>query len=294
MSFSVLAPLRPAPPEICVLVEARYLTQAQPAGVVAALQDRGAQVRILVAESACVDLSTRSWTSGISLVLARGRSTALLSLLEAAERSGVPVVNSAAQVRTVVDKAGMAAALAATCVPTPTTWLGTPADLARRPDLLFPLVLKPVTGDNARGLVVVRSRRELAGLVWPEPVALAQHFHRGDGCDVKLYVAGRSVWAVRRPSPVEEDGAPRDLRDAGVPVPVTPELGLLAQQCRKVFGLQLFGVDCVRGPDGRHLVVEVNDFPNYRGLGAGTDEVLADHVLSLVAPPVRTLEQVPA
>ena len=292
MAFTVPMPDRLAPPlEVCVLVEARYLAQAQPAGVVRALTDRGVRVRTVVAEAACVDLSTGAWVRGISLVLARGRSTALLSLLRSAEQSGVPVVNGAAEVQAVVDKAGMAATLSAAGVPTPTTWLGTPADLAQLPDVVFPLVLKPVTGDNARGLVVVRTGAELAALVWPEPLALAQEFHRGEGYDVKLYVAGDAVWAVRRPSPVEETGAPRDARDAGVPVPVTPPLRALARECGRLFGLELFGVDCVRRADGTYLVVEVNDFPNYRGLAAGADEVLAEHVLSLLAPrhgPART------
>ncbi len=295
MSFRVLTDSQPTSPlEICVLVEARYLAQAQPAGVVRALSERGARVRTVVAETACADLSTGTWTQGISLVLARGRSTVLLSLLRSVEQAGVAVVNGAAEVQAVVDKAGMAATLAAAGVPTPTSWLGTPADLARRPDVVFPLVLKPVTGDNARGLVVVRSRAELARVVWPEPLALAQEFHRGDGHDVKLYVAGDAVWAVRRPSPVEETGAVRDAVDAGVPVPVTSQLRVLARQCARLFGLELFGVDCVRRADGTHLVVEVNDFPNYRGLTDGADDVLADHVLSLAARRPAALEQVPA
>lgn len=276
-----------AEPHVCVLVEQRYLDQDQPAGVVAALESRGIPVHTLVAETVSVDLSGATWTAGVSVALARGRSTAVLGMLRSLESCGTPVVDSAAAVQAVVDKAGMAAAMAAAGVPTPTTWLGSPADLARRDDLRFPLVLKPVTGDNARGLVVVRSRRELANVVWPEAVALAQDFHRGDGHDLKLYVAGDVVWAVRRPSPIESDGSPRASRDPGVPVPVTPALRDIAHRCSRVFGLRLFGVDCVVGPGGRALAVEVNDFPNYRGLPGAANEVLADLVLAVrVAPPV--------
>ncbi len=282
-------------PEVCVLVEERYLTQDQPAGVVKALESRGVGVRTVVAEAASVDLSGGSWTRGSSVVLARGRSDALIGLLRSAEQSGVPVVNTASAIQSVVDKAGLAATLSAARVPTPTSWLGSPTVLARRDDLPFPLILKPVLGDNARGLVVVESHRELRGVAWPESVALAQEFHRGDGCDLKLYVAGRAVWAVRRPSPIEPDGSLRETHDPGVPVLVTPLLRSLARTCGRLFGLRLFGIDCVVGPNGVPMVVEVNDYPNYRGLPADANEVLADIVLARVASTAHgTDERVPA
>jgi glutathione synthase/RimK-type ligase-like ATP-grasp enzyme len=43
----------------------------------------------------------------------------------------------------------------------------------------------------------------------------------------------------------------------------------------------LCGVDCVVGPAGL-LVIEVNDFPNYRGLGRSVDRDLARVVLAQV------------
>ena len=277
--------------EVCVLVEERYLTQVQPAGVVQALKARGVGVRTVVAEAVSVDLSGGSWTRGSSVVLARGRSDALIGLLRSAEQSGVPVVNTASAIQAVVDKAGLAATLSAAGVPTPTSWLGSPTMLARRDDLPFPLILKPVLGDNARGLVVVGSHQELGAVAWRESVALAQEFHRGDGCDLKLYVAGRAVWAVRRPSPIDIDGSPRTANDPGVPVPVTPLLRSLARTCARLFGLRLFGIDCVMGPDGIPLVVEVNDYPNYRGLPAKANEVLADIVLARAASAAQAARE---
>jgi glutathione synthase/RimK-type ligase-like ATP-grasp enzyme len=277
--------------EVCVLVEERYLTQDQPAGVVQALRSRGVRVRTVVAEAVSVDLSGGSWTRGSSVVLARGRSDALIGLLRSAEQSGVPVVNTAMAIQAVVDKAGLAATLSAAGVPTPTSWLGSPTTLARRDDLPFPLILKPVLGDNARGLVVVESHRGLQRVTWTESVALAQEFHRGDGSDLKLYVAGRAVWAVRRPSPIERDGSPRVARDPGVPVLVTPLLRSLAWTCARLFGLRLFGVDCVLGPEGLPLVIEVNDYPNYRGLPAEANHVLADIVLARAASATQGTEE---
>jgi [lysine-biosynthesis-protein LysW]--L-2-aminoadipate ligase len=277
--------------EVCVLVEGRYLTQAQPAGVVQALKSRGVGVRTVVAEGVSVDLSRGSWTRGSSVVVARGRSDAVIGLLRSAEQSGVPVVNTASAIQGVVDKAGLAATLSAAGVPTPTSWLGSPTTLAGRDDLPFPLILKPVLGDNARGLIVVSSHQELRGVTWRESVALAQEFHRGDGWDLKLYVAGRAVWAVRRPSPIDIDGSPRAGRDPGASLQVTPLLRSLARTCARLFGLRLFGVDCVLDPRGVPLVVEVNDYPNYRGLPVEVNEVLADIVLARAASAAQRTER---
>src|SRR5688572_21691789 len=240
---------------VCVLVEQRYLAQPQPTAATHALLEAGHDVDLVVADRHVADLAV---PLEADVVLARGRSTAVVSLLRAAETAGVPVTNSAAAVLAVVDKAGMGAALAAAGVPVPHTWVGPVDVLARWTDLSFPLVLKPVCGDNARGLVVARSRAELASLTWPEPVALAQTFHRGDGVDLKLYVAGDQVWALRRPSPIDENGAPRPVGTPGDPIPVTSALAELAHRCGRVFGLRLSGVDCVDGEHGP-LVVEVND-----------------------------------
>lgn len=270
---------RPAP-VVGVLVEARYLDQAQPAGAAAALRSRGCEVRTLVAEQLVTDLGDPTWTEGLDVLLPRGRSVALLGLLGVAEAVGVPVVHPAAAVSRLVDKASMATTLRRHGVPTPRTWLGTPSGLSRRRDLVFPLVLKPVTGDNAQGLVVVADRRELLATRWPEPVALAQAFHRGDAHDVKLYVAGSEAWAVRRPSPVDRCGRPRVVADQGRPVPLTGGLAHLARRCAVAFGVPLLGIDVVGGPD-ESLVVEVNEFPTYRGVLERADRRIADVVLAV-------------
>ncbi len=262
-----------------VLVESRYRTQDQPSGLVAALRSNGSAVRTLVIEETGVDLCGNTWSDEFDVIVCRGRSAALLAALRAAKEHGLPVVNSPTAIQSVVDKAGMAAALDAASIPAPRSWLGHPHHLAALPQLSFPLVLKPMTGDNARGLRVVSTRDELGSVTWAEPVALAQEFHRGDGYDLKLYVAGAAVWAVRRPSPVDDDGALRGTTDAGRRVAATSQLREIALSCARLFGLSLCGVDCVVGPAGP-LVIEVNDFPNYRGLGRSVDHVLARVVLA--------------
>jgi ribosomal protein S6--L-glutamate ligase len=247
-----------------VAVEERYLSQREPAALVAQLAARGHAVELLEPER----LLRRPHRAGAALagldaIVARGRSAPLLALLRRAERLGVPVVNPPAAIAAVQDKLGMARVLEAGQVPTPRTHAASVARLlATLDDASFPLVVKPVRGDNGRDVVLLRSRAELAALRWSEPVALAQPFVPGRGRDLKLYVAGEAVWAVLKASPLLDAGwreAPPER------VPVTPEMRALALRCGALFGLDLYGLDCIEAAEGL-VVVEVNDFPNYSGL----------------------------
>jgi glutathione synthase/RimK-type ligase-like ATP-grasp enzyme len=83
------------------------------------------------------------------------------------------------------------------------------------------------------------------------------------------------VWAVRKASPLLD----RDWRRSSAEiVPLDARLRALAFACGRPFGLALYGVDCVLGPEGP-AVIEVNDFPNYSGIPEA-DEVLADLVVA--------------
>ena len=167
----------------------------------------------------------------------------------------------------------MGRALAAAGIPIPQTRHDTiAAILDHSTDDDFPMVVKPICGDNARDVRIIRSRDELAALQWTEPTALAQPFIPSDGFDLKLYVAGHEVHAALKPSPI--------FADAGLapqPAALTSELRALALRCGKVFGLDFYGVDCIQTSEGP-LVIEVNDFPNYSAV-PGADECLARYAI---------------
>lgn len=265
-----------------VVVERRYLAQAQPAGLIGALRERGVVVRVVAADDHAVRVGADDWLAEVALVVVRGRSTAVLVAAASAEAAGLRTVNSRTATERVRNKAEMAIALAAAGIPTLTTLVGSPAALAAElAEDEYPVVLKPVFGDNGRGLRLVAAPRELRDLRWPEPVALAQRFIASDGRDLKLYVIGTQVFAVRKPSPFwpEPEQSSAD-RGGVVAIPVTLALRELALRCGRVFGLELFGVDCIEGPDGP-WVIEVNEFPSYTGV-TRADERLAEHVLARV------------
>lgn len=261
---------------IGVIAERRYLAQAQPGGMMAALEARGTEVVLIDPEGGCYEPGSNGWLAGLDVVIARGRSWGVLCLLSWVEAQGVPVINSRAAVGAVHNKADMAVALASAGIPTPRTMLGSVAHIAQSiSENEFPLILKPVFGDNCKGLRIVSSREELLALNWPEPFALAQAFIPGSEYDLKLYCIGSDVWAVHKPSLLY---ATNTEQRQPVLLPATPALRALARRCGEVFGLELFGVDCINTPSGP-VVIEVNEFPNYSAVPEAGDR-LAEYVMS--------------
>lgn len=258
---------------ILTLVDRRYREQHQPSGMVAALRGLGATVDVFDE----TQLHGAKWHRALrtaDAAVARGRMPRTLAGLEAARLAGLPVVDSATAVEGVRDKRLMTRTLTELGVPVPRTVVGSMADVAAS-DLRYPLILKPIFGDNAAGLVVVTSPVELAAIRWPESELIAQEYHPSKGVDLKLYVIDGNVTAVRKPSPVTPCSG--QLGETQL----TGELRELACRCAEGFGLMFFGIDCLE-TNGRIKVLEVNDFPNYSSVPAAS-QLLAMHVLRLAA-----------
>jgi glutathione synthase/RimK-type ligase-like ATP-grasp enzyme len=259
---------RAARPRIAVAAEPRYLAQAQPAGLAGALCRAGYPATVLDPQ----DPRTLS-LSGIDLLIARGRSPALLDLLDRAEAEGIATINRRDAIIAAMDKARMGRALWLAGIPIPPTRHDTIAALlAHSGDDDFPMVVKPIAGDGARDVRIIRTRDELAALQWTEPTALAQPLIPSGGFDLALYVAGDEVHAARKPSPLSEQ-----IGLQAQPAPLTAELRALALRCGRVFGLDFYGVDCIETAQGP-LVIAVNDFPDYSAV-PGADESLARYAL---------------
>jgi ribosomal protein S6--L-glutamate ligase len=228
--------------------------------VALAVADEGTLVTRLAPAGRPLRASAWSGLEPGDVVVGRSRHPFALALLREAESLGARTYEPWATVMAVRDKATSTLALARAGLPVPPTYLaGRPLDLARLSERAFPLLLKPPEGDNGQGLVLVADVAELDTLEWRHDLILAQPYLDAGGIDLKLYVAGRRTWAVRRPSPLSGRSE--------APVPVTPTRALkkLAAACGRVLGLRLFGVDVVESTDGSY-VVDVNEFPNYSGI----------------------------
>jgi ribosomal protein S6--L-glutamate ligase len=265
--------------KIGVLAEARYLAQSQPTGLSAKLNELGHRITMIDPQKAFYVMGDDGWFEGLDVIVGRGRSWALLALLGWAETRGALTINRREAIAAVHNKAQMSIAFASAGIPTPQTFFGSVGQLAVEiPRSSYPIILKPIFGDNSRGLLVVNSPEEMAATDWPEPVALAQRYFQTDGYDLKLYGIGDEIWAVRKASPFN---APLSERAEGrAPkeglAPITPELTDLGRRCGRLFGLDLFGVDCIETKAGV-LVIEINDYPNYTNVPEA-NERLADYV----------------
>lgn len=269
-SLSAGTPLDHKMGTVWILTDERYLAQRMPGAIARWLAAEGLNVETLVADGLVASVGGPDADDPLGglgagdVVVARTRDRFALSLLRTAHRQGVSVLTTWESVAAVRNKARAAQTLAAEGILTPRTLLAaSPAALKTVPRSRFPLLLKPHLGDNGHGILLVRSPEELDDIHWTDGMVLAQEYVEAGSVDLKLYVAGDRVWAVRRPSPLLALGP-----DAGArceQIEPDRQCRELARACGQAFGLSLFGVDVLETRAGP-LVVDVNDFPNYTGV----------------------------
>ncbi|MEU1628165.1 hypothetical protein ABZ746_23115 [Streptomyces sp. NPDC020096] len=203
-----------------------------------------------------------------------------LSVLEAVAASGLTTINDARAIRLVRDKAVAAAIARRAGLSFPLTYFASgPALLHQIPDEHYPLVVKPTGGNSGRAVHLVSKPAELSGITGSlagEGFLLAQPYVVNPGVDVKVYSIGGELHATIHRSPLHPGVPVRGHRTA-----LTAELAQVTTAVGEVFGLDLFGVDLLEGPDG-WVVVDVNDFPSFRCVPYAVERV-ARKILRLAA-----------
>jgi len=191
-----------------------------------------------------------------------------LALAGVLHGSGARVLNPYPGCAAARDKILASQVLRSAGIPAPRCWvtgnLALLAPLARR----MPLVVKPSMGWRGEGVRMVRSEAELLALPAPSEPVLVQELIPGPGVDLRVYVAGDEIFATRKPFSSTSYSVP------GEEVEVTAEVRRIALRCGAAFGLGLFGLDIIEGPDGPR-VVDVNYFPGYKGIARAPEMVAA-------------------
>ncbi len=200
------------------------------------------------------------------LYVLKSHTELALSLAGLLHDQGLPICNPYPSCLRAQDKITAAQRLRSAGVATPATWIT--GDLTLATDLLAagPLIVKPHRGHRGANVQLIRTPEQLAALPVPQTPVVVQRYVPGPGEDLKVYVAGDHVWAVRKPFSADSFTRP------GEPVRVTSTVHDLAQRVRAAFGLDLFGVDVIESPDGP-VVVDVNYFPGYKGCGDVGEQV---------------------
>jgi ribosomal protein S6--L-glutamate ligase len=239
--------------------------------VMAMLGERGIEVDWSVVEETV--LAPGQAPEGYDFHLLKSYTDLGLSLAEMLHHRGARLLNPYPACAALRDKVATAWRLRAAGLPVPRTWSTGDPGLLADPLRNGPLIFKPARGVHGAGIRLVRDRLELddfreevaARSSFREPW-LAQEFVRGSGEDLKLYVSGPAVFGVRKAF------SETSFHEDGRPCAVEPEVGELALRCGRVFGLTLYGLDLIDGPDGP-VIVDVNYFPGYRGVPDAAERV---------------------
>ncbi|MFF9479294.1 RimK family alpha-L-glutamate ligase [Streptomyces sp. NPDC014733] len=284
---------------LCFLVEEEYRHDGMPREVIAQLGAWGHTVDVIRPGRSLLPLSS-ALTAGDhdAWVLKTVSGGPGLTLLEAAAHTGLTTVNDVRAIRGVRDKA-LAAVIARTHgLPVPVTYAAARAEeFARIPEAEFPLVVKPADGSSGRAVRLVRDPGELTATDH-EPTAgllIAQPYVPNSGTDLKVYSVAGELFATERRSPLHPGHAVRERC-----VPLSAEVARITAETGTAFGLDLYGVDVLFGPDGP-VVVDINDFPSFRQVPDAVARVSAAVLRlarrgpgALAAPPLPVPVAVPA
>ena len=237
------------------------------------LASRGFEVRSVIPEEVLLRLDTSD--VGDDLYLLKSYSALALSLAGVLEQRGARLLNSFSGCYAARNKLLAAQLLAQGGIPAPRSWTTADPTLLRHLLRAHPLILKSYMGWRGEGVSVVEDEHDLARLRPFAASVIVQEYLVGDGEDLRVYVAGEHVFAVKKAFSANSFCRP------GRPVAVAPTVRDIALRCGRLFGLSLFGLDLIETADGPK-VVDVNYFPGFKGV-AGAAECVADHIARVAA-----------
>ena len=224
------------------------------------LRCRGFRVESGIAEEMLV--SPDRLASTHDLYLLKSYTALSLSLAGVLHAEGARLLNPYPGCFASRDKIVASKLLHTAGIPAPRCWVT--ADLKLLDPIVeeTPLIVKPHMGWLGEGIHIVRNRRELAAIPQPQtpqtPVLIQEYF-QGTGEDLRMYIAGDQVFAVRMRF------SSASFAEPGRPCAVSSELRDIALRCGQAFGLGLYSMDVIGTPDGPK-VVDVNDFPGYKAV----------------------------
>ncbi|HEX8983412.1 MAG TPA: ATP-grasp domain-containing protein [Ktedonobacterales bacterium] len=233
------------------------------------LRQQGHEVELGVANELVMDPA--QFTVQHDLYILKSHTAMWLSLAGILNSQGAHILNPYLSCLAAHDKIIAERRLEAAGIPTPHSWVTGDLDLLQPLCEERALIVKPYIGGRGRGVVIAHNAAELAAIPAPDQPVLVQEYIPGD--EIKVSVIGDTVSAVRK---VETpDGAVR------IPCEVSDEVREIALKCGRVFGLGMYGLDVILGPDGP-VVIDLNYFPSYKGV-PNAAALLARYILDNAA-----------
>jgi ribosomal protein S6--L-glutamate ligase len=245
--------------------------------VCAELQTRGAEAATIVPERALFRMSDVAPQA--DLYVLRTRTLLGFSVAAALSLAGARLLVPLERERVVRSRFLVQQKLISASLPAPRAYMAASAgELLPTLRERGALILKPYEVSDGKAPLVVRSESELPREM--QGPIFAQEFVPHTTADIKVYGIGSRIFAVRRRFPA------RTISEKlGAFFTPTREIVDLATRCREAFGLPLYGLDLIEGPDGL-FVVDVNSTPGFKGVVAAA-ELIADLISGRLSEPLR-------
>ncbi len=222
-----------------------------------------------------------------------------MDMLHCLESAGVVVLNPPRAVEAAVDKFLTSARLVAAGLTTPRTICCQTIDDAMEAfaSLGGDVVVKPLFGAEGRGITRLNDEalalRAFKMLTQLGAVLYVQEYIDHKGYDLRLFVLGERILAMRRRNPLDwrtnvSRGA---TTEAFVPDAALCEL---ARRAAQTVGALIAGVDLLPARDGTLYAIEVNAVPGWKALARTLDLDVASLVLEYVQQCVQKKRGAPA
>lgn len=228
-----------------------------------ALRRRSLEVDTIVPAGELIELSCLQ--VGSDLYALRPGVELGLSLAGILHDKGARIVNSFPASEFTADKARVTALLEANGVPTPRSYIAGGSRAAVDCLARGPAIVKPHRGSAGEGVRVVKSGAEIDDR-WREPLYL-QQLLPCDGEDLKVYVIGREIFAIKRAAQARSYQEKQGRRCV-----VTPLVADLALRCGDLLGLEIYGVDFLE-TDAGPVAVDVNYLPGMIGVQEAPERI---------------------
>lgn len=271
---------------------ARFEEEAGPLGLRVVWLDPQGFDLLVDANSPRAFYRSRPFVQPAAFVPRTGSDTTLFAraVIRHMEAPGGPVlINSSAAIMAARDKLLAHQMLAEAGLPFPRTVLARqPSDVAKMVRLVGgpQVILKLMSGTHGKGVMLGKDFDEIQAsleTVWAlNETLLIQEYVECGGRDIRiLTVGGRVLGAMQRTAKL---GSFRANVHQGAHVeshPMDEELEWLALRATEVLGLEVSGVDVVRGERG-YTVIEVNSSPGFQGFEKATGVNVAAEIMRYV------------
>ena len=197
-----------------------------------------------------------------------------LSIAGILHRKGARILNNYLACAIVQDKAQVAHDLMANGIPTARSFItGHPAQAMEYLDS-HPVIIKPHRGSYGHGVHVLDNKDVDSDGSYNG--VFVQQYKRPFDDDLKVYVIGNQVMAIRRKFP-----ALNYDDKIGRPVIIDEATREVALKVGEIFNLDIYGLDIIETDEGP-LVIDVNYFPGFIGV-PNAPEMLSQYIYDYIA-----------